>query len=383
MLKRFNLLTYCSNDLLMRIITTLISIFYFGVLLAQTPGSNELYKKIANYYQQNPNQLEIVKHIHKNVFRYDTTISHFGYFPLNSNEFFLFALDSSYNVTSGIFSTDENYILQTNSPEKIRLTKNELKGTIYNRLDEIPAKQATSFVKLVSKYNFAGQVTIKNNNYSAKTKRGYIEADTSTFRIKKVTQTIPYKKVYHQYDEFHYLELADSVNKMIREQVTILITAGKNYPVTTFKELEKRESSKEIVKGKTFEFTHLVSINEGSLDSLIKNKYVLFDFFYLSCLPCHKMTGFILEWLPKMDTSKVILVGVNPADSEFNMKKEIENRKINYPIIVGKQAKDIARRYVQSGYPNLLLVAPDGTILDHHIGMSKRFLAEAEKIISQ
>ena len=367
----------------MRIITTLISIFYFGVLLAQTPGSNELYKKIANYYQQNPNRLEIVRHVHKNVFRYDTTLSHFGYLALNSKEFFLFALDSSYNITSGLFSTDENYILQTNSPEKIRLTKNELKGSIYHRLDEIPAKQATSFVKLVSKYSFAAQVTIKNNNYSAKTNRGYLEADTSTFRIKKITQTIPYKKVYHQYDEFHYLELADSVNKMIREQVTILITAGKNYPVTTLKELEKSEPSKEIVKGKTFEFTHLVSINEGSLDSLIKNKYILFDFFYLSCLPCHKMTGFILDWLPKMDSSKVILVGVNPADSEFNMKKEIENRKINYPIIVGKQAKDIARRYVQSGYPNLLLVAPDGTILDHHIGMSKRFLTEAEKIISQ
>ena len=86
----------------MRIITTLISIFYFGVLVAQTPGSIELYKQIANYYQQNPNRLEIVRHLHKNVFRYDTSVSYFGYLAPNSNEFLLFALDSSYNITSGI-----------------------------------------------------------------------------------------------------------------------------------------------------------------------------------------------------------------------------------------------------------------------------------------
>ncbi len=367
----------------MRIITTLISILYTGVLLAQTPGSNELYKKIANYYQQNSDRLEIVKHLHKNVFRYDTIVSHFGYLALNSNEFFLFALDSVYNIKNGLFSSDENYILQTNSPEKIRLKKNELSGTIYHRLDEIPARQATSFVKLVSKYNFAGPVSLKNSNYSIRTNRGYIEADTSTYRIKKITQTIPYKKAYHQYDEFYYLEVSDSVNKMIKEQITTLINATKNYPVTTLKELEKTTSSKEVLQGKTFEFTHLVSINGGSLDSLLKDKYVLFDFFYLSCLPCHKMTGFILNWLPTVDTSKIILVGVNPADSEFNMKMEIEKRKINYPIIVGKQAQEIARRYVQGGYPNLLLIAPNGTIIDHHVGMSKNFLANAEKIISQ
>ena len=367
----------------MRIITTLISALSFGITLCQTPRSNELYNKIADYYQQNPNRLEIVKHVHKNIFTYDTTISYFGYLALNQDEFFLFDLDSAYNITDGIFSTDEKYILQTNSPEKIRLTKNELKGTIYHRLDEIPAKQATSFVKLVSKYSFAGPVSIKNNNYSTKTNRGFLEADTSTYRIKKITQRIPYKKDYHQYDEFYYLELPDSVNKMIRDQVILLINAAKDYRVTTFKELEKRNSSRETLKGKTFEFTHLVSVNKGSLDSLVKNKYVIFDFFYLSCLPCHKMTGFILEWLPEIDASRVILVGVNPADSEFNMKMEIEKKKITYPIIVGKQAMEIAKRYVQHGYPNLLLVAPDGTILDHHIGMSKSFLGKAEKIISQ
>ena len=115
----------------MRIITTLIGILYCGILLGQTPGPNELYKKIANYYQQNPYELEIVRHIHKNVFRYDTTVSHFGYLALNQDEFFIFTLDSTFSITSGLFSSDDNYILQANSPEKIHIQKNELNGTIY------------------------------------------------------------------------------------------------------------------------------------------------------------------------------------------------------------------------------------------------------------
>jgi thioredoxin-related protein len=369
--------------LLMRIITSLISIFFFGTVLCQVPGSNELYKRIANYYQQNPYRLEVVRHVHKNVFRYDTTISHFGYLAMNEKEFFLFSLDTSYNITGGLFSGDENYILQTNSPEKILLTKSELKSNIHRRLNEIPAKQAISFLKLINRFGLAGQVSIKEDNYLAKTKHGYLRVDTSTFRITKVTQTIPYKKEYNQYDEFHYLKLPDPIEKMISDQVSVLTSAAKDYPIITSEELSKRNIPNESSKGKLFEFKHLVSINQGLLDINIKNKYIIFDFFYLSCLPCHKMTGYILDWLPAIDTSKVILVGVNPADSEFNMKTAIEKRKINYPVIIGNQAKELAKKYVQRGYPNLLLVSPDGIILDHHIGMSKSFLTKAEKIITQ
>ena len=367
----------------MRIITTLINILNCGVLLAQIPGPNELYKKIVNYYQQNPYKLEVVKHLHKNVFRYDTTITRFGYLALNQSEFFLFYLDTSYNITSGLFSGNENYMLQTNSPEKVLLTKDELKSNIRRRLNEIPVKQAASLLNLIKRYSFASEVLLKEKNYFIKTRQGHLLADTSLYRITKVTQTIPYKKQYYQYDEFQYLQLPDSTEKNIIDQVMVLTKAAKNYPETTSKELSKRNIPKESSEGMTFEFKQLISINHGALDSVIKNKYIIFDFFYLSCLPCHKMTGYILDWLPTIDSSKVILVGINPADSEFNMKTEIENRKINYPIIIGKQAEEIAKRYIQSGYPNLMLVSPNGIILDHHIGMSKSFLTKAEKIISQ
>src|SRR5688572_4935719 len=337
----------------MRIITTLISILYCGIVPGQTPGPNELYKKIANYYQQNPYELQIVRHVHKNVFRYDTTVSYFGYLAFNQDEFFLFWIDSTFSITSGLLSSDDNYILQSNSPEKIRVQKKELDGTIYFRLNDIPAKKASTFLKLVTRFNLPTSVTLQNDKYFAQTRQGYLETDTSTFRITKITQTIPFKKDYHQYDEFYYIQLDDSLEKSIKEQVSTLVEASKKFPITTFDELEKQKATKENFEGKAFEFKNLFSLNKGSVDSIIKGKYVIFDFFYQACLPCHKMTGYILDWLPKVDTTKIILVGVNPADSEYSMKMEMESRKINYPVIIGKQAKEIAHRYVQEGYPNL------------------------------
>jgi len=367
----------------MRIITTLIGIFYCGILPGQPPGPNELYKKIANYYQQNSHELEIVRRIHKNVFRYDTTISHFGYLALNQDEFFLFAIDSTFSITSGLLSSDDNYILQSNSPEKIRVQKKELDGTIYSRLNDIPAKQASSFLKLITRFNLPTSVTLQNDKYSAKTRQGYFEADTSTFRITKITQTIPFKKDYHQYDEFHYLKLPDSVEETIKEQIKILTDAAKDFPVTTFKELEKKQTPSENFEGKPFAFKNLVSFNKGHLDPSMEGKYVIVDFFYQACLPCHKMTKYILDWLPSVDSSRIILIGINPADSEMSMKLEVKKRNISYPIVLGKQANEIAKKYTGGHYPTLLLISPDGIIKVVHYGMSKSFLTNAEKIISQ
>ena len=367
----------------MRSITTLIGILYYGILLAQTPGPNELYKKIANYYQENPYELEIVRHVHKNVFKYDTTVYYFGYLALNQDEFFIFTFDSTFSITSGLLSSDDNYILQSNAPEKIRVKKKELNGTIYFRVKEIPARQATTFSKLVNRFNLSTSVTVKNNKYYAKTRQGYLETDTSTFRITKVTQTIPYKKDQHQYDEFHYIQLPDSIERSIKEQIKILTNAAKDFPVTTIEEVDKKQAPLENFEGKPFAFKDLVSFNKGPLDSSMKGKYVIVDFFYQACLPCHKMTRYILDWLPSVDSSKIILIGINPADSEISMKAEVEKRNINYAIVLGNQAKEIAKKYTGGHYPTLLLIGPDGTIKTTHTGMSKSFLTKAEKIISQ
>jgi hypothetical protein len=363
----------------MRIITTLIGILYCGILLAQTPGANELYKKIADYYQQNPDRLEYVQRLHKNALRYDTVITSFSYLPLGDKGFYLFYIDSTFSVTSGILFSDNYYVVNANLPEKILTKKKYLSSNFLY----VPARHCNSMFNLLTRFGIAKSVTRKDNKYIAVTSKGFLEIDSLTFRLTKLSETVYFRKKYHQYDEFFYLELPDSIQKSIREQALALVEAAKDFPVVTFKDLDKRSAPPENFEGKSFGFKNLISFNKGPLDSVMKNKYVIVDFFYQACLPCHKMTGYILDWLPTVDTSKIVLIGINPADSEYSMEMEIKNRGITYPIIMSEQAEMIAKKYIKSGYPNLLLISPEGIILHHQVGMSKSFLTRAEKIISQ
>lgn len=362
----------------MRIITTLIGILYYGILLAQTPGPNELYKRIANYYQQNPGRLEMIKNHHKNVFKYDTTISTFYYLPLEQKGFYLFYADSTYSITSGIHFSGKYYVVDGSSPEKI-LTR---KKYVDYQFRYIPARHCTSLTSLALRFGNIISITRRDNKYVAITSKSILELDTGSYRITKLSEIAVFNKEYHQYNDFYYLELRDSIIASLKEQATTLIRASNDFPVVTFKELDKRKAPSINHEGTSFAFENLVSFNKGPLDSSIKNKYMIIDFFYQACLPCHKMTRYILDWLPSVDSSKIILIGINPFDSEKSMKIEVGKRNINYPIVLGEHAKEISKKYVR-GYPTLLLISPDGIIKIVHSGMSKSFLSKAQKIISQ
>ena len=362
----------------MRIITTLISILYYGILLAQTPGPNDLYKKIANYYQQNPGRLEVVKNYHKNVFKYDTLVESFCYLPLGPEKFFLFYADSSYSITSGVLFSGKYYVVSSSSPEKI-LTR---KKNIDFKFQYIPAMHCNSIASLVHRFGNVISITRIENKYIALTNKSILEIDTLSYRIIKLSEMAFLNKDYQQYDDFNYLELPDSIQISIKEQASTLVEAAKDFPIVTFKDLDKRSLQPENHEGNPFGFKNLISFNKGPLDSVIKNKYIIIDFFYQACLPCHKMTGYILDWLPSVDRSKILLIGINPFDSEKSMKIEVQKRGIDYPILLGQHAEEISKKYVR-GYPTLLLISPDGIIQVVHFGMSKSFLTKAEKIISK
>jgi len=362
----------------MRIITALIGILYSGIIIAQTPNQNELYSKIVNYYRQNSGRLEFVKWAHKNVFKYDTVIYSFYYLPLKEKAHYLFYADSSNSVTGGILFSDKYYVVNANSPEKI-LTK---KKYVDHKYRYVPALHCHSVSSLVQRFGNVKSISRKDNKYIVLTNKSSLEVDPLSYRIIKLSERANFNKEYHQYDDFYYLELTDSIKTSLHEQATTLVNASNDFPVVTLKDLDKREVVTENYEGKSFAFKNMVSFNKGPIDPIIANKYVIIDFFYQACLPCHKMTDYILQWLPTIDSSKIALIGINPVDSEQSMKIEAQKRGINYPIMLGQNAEEISKKYVQ-GYPTLLLISPDGIIRIVHNGMSKSFLTKAEKIISQ
>ncbi len=110
----------------------------------------------------------------------------------------------------------------------------------------------------------------------------------------------------------------------------------------------------------------LMKINDSLFllkDSVItgfSNKYILFDYWYLSCSPCIQMMPFVNKLHVEIDTSKVLIIGVNTIDdeddiiryktereyllNEMDMKKMMSLHNLNeHPqlILVDKNLKDV------------------------------------------
>lgn len=372
---------YLNKPKNLRVKFFLILLFFFPAtyISAQKTAANELYRKIESYYLQNPGLVEYVEFTHKDPLRYDTSRSWFAYVPTSDKSVMIVRFAEEYFIKEAFWAGDDNYFLDGIRAEKIKIKNKELAGSDYANLDYIPSYNYKNLEKVfgsVKSYNKA------RDQFQILTSKYLLKVDTFTYRINSVTcyDMFQGKVVYNQY---RFMLLPDSIQKSIREQAEDLIEGSRSFPVTTYKELQKKRVQVESFEGKKFAFQNLTAFNTGYLDSTIKNKYVIFDFFYQSCFPCHKMTGWILEWIPTIDTSKIILIGIDGTDAEQSMKLFVKARRINYPIIIGQQARDIIKHYDVHSFPTLFLLSPDGTIQNIHEGMSKSFLTKAEKIVSR
>jgi thiol-disulfide isomerase/thioredoxin len=346
---------------------------------AQEPDSKELYQKIKKYYVLHPVGLEYIEHVHKNALNYDTIRNRFAYLQISENSYMMTWVDTTYSSSEGLFVADNNYFIIDNNLQKIRVRKKDLPGTLYSKIGIMPLYNSAS---LETTFGTIKSIIKTNKDYVALTTKYILNLDSSDFRIKKVIRYETYEGKI-QYDEYNYIKLPARIEKALEKQIEDIVETTRDLPITNDKEIHKKEVQVKSFEGQAFEFKNLLSFNIGLLDSVIKNKYVILDFFYQTCLPCYKMTKLILEWLPSLDTSKIILIGIDHVDSENSLKRFTKERGITYPIIAGKQAMDIVTYYHITGYPTLFLLSPGGTIQNVHTGMSKSFLNKAEKIISR
>jgi cytochrome oxidase Cu insertion factor (SCO1/SenC/PrrC family) len=357
------------------------ALFFFILSLttasAQYPGSSELYKHIGDYYKKNPGSVDYVKHTHRNALGYDTMHSSFAYIPGEKGTFMLASVDSEFIITGGMLISRKNFVLDINHQQKIKVKKKKLDETSYWMLDFSPTYHGNNLEKTFGTIQSYGK---SKGQYQILTSKYILKADTLTFRINSAQRYVLFEGRM-QYDLYEYILLADSTQTFLKNQVTNLADASRDFTVTTFKKIEKERIPATNSEGQSFVFKNLESFNKGPLDSLMKNKYVILDFFYQTCYPCHQMTKWILEWIPTMDSSRILLIGIDPMDSESSMKLFVKDRKIEYPVVIGAQARGIAQRYHIGGYPTLFLLSPDGTILTIHEGMSKSFLTKAEKMV--
>lgn len=363
----------------MRFLFTCTIIFYASVCFSQIPKPEEIYKKIEHFYTQNPSSIEIAERTFKSPLGYDMSKSRIAYIKLKGDAYILASLDSNFYLTNALCYDKSYYSVQTGVPQKVKIRNKDLGGTIADKLYRFPAANTANLESIFGEIKF---VQKSKDEYRLTTTKYSLTVDTQTFRINSLFY-IDFWKGKAQTDRYVFTVISDSLKNEIQQQAESLVNSVSELPATTYKQLDKTRVPVNTYEGKSFAFKNLIAFNKGELDSLIKNKYVILDFFYQSCLPCHKMTAFILDWLPTVDSSRIILVGIDPTDSETAMKLFVKDRHINYPIIIGKQAKEIVKHYNIPGYPTLFLLSPDGIIQTTHSGMSRAFLDTAKKIISE
>ena len=100
-------------------------------------------------------------------------------------------------------------------------------------------------------------------------------------------------------------------------------------------------------------------------DYVGKGKYVLVDFWASWCGPCKAEIPNLMELHKKHKDGKLIVLGINVFDQEKKFKAALASEGIEYPqiFIPGTNKDDAAKLYGVTGIPQIMLFAPDGTVV--------------------
>ena len=114
-------------------------------------------------------------------------------------------------------------------------------------------------------------------------------------------------------------------------------------------------------------------------DYVGKGKYVLVDFWASWCAPCRGEIPNLIELQNKFGGDKFTVLGVNVWDDEASFKAALTKEGIAYPqIYIPRDNKDNATdMYGIKGIPEIILFAPDGTIVQRDLrGNAMKALVE-------
>ena len=95
-------------------------------------------------------------------------------------------------------------------------------------------------------------------------------------------------------------------------------------------------------------------------------KYVLIDFWASWCGPCRREIPFLVEIDKNYADKGVQVVGINVWDKKDAALNAVEQMGMKYPVIYTND-NTATDEYGVSGIPQILLIGPDGTILQRNL----------------
>ena len=108
--------------------------------------------------------------------------------------------------------------------------------------------------------------------------------------------------------------------------------------------------------------------NDSISLSQFKGKYVLMDYWYVSCYPCQKAIPSLIKLQEKFK-NKLVVLGMNPYDKDEKLKEFIPKNNISYQIV--KCNSQFPRSiYNVISYPTMYILNKEGKIIKTHVGFS-------------
>lgn len=108
-----------------------------------------------------------------------------------------------------------------------------------------------------------------------------------------------------------------------------------------------------------------------------KGRVVLLNFWGTFCGVCKVEIPWFVEFQNKYKESGLSVIGVSLDDNWKSVKTYLEDKKVNYTVVLGDD--DLARRFgIVNVLPGTLLIDRDGKIADLHLGMVNKEAFESE-----
>jgi thiol-disulfide isomerase/thioredoxin len=128
-----------------------------------------------------------------------------------------------------------------------------------------------------------------------------------------------------------------------------------------------------------------VNTTPNELNSAIKNKVVLYDFWTYSCINCIRTFPYLKAWNEKYADKGLLIVGIHSPEFEFekdvnNVKMAVEKYGLKYPVVLDNDHETwqaFGNRY----WPAEYITDSSGHIRHTHFGEGE--YDETEKVIQQ
>ena len=117
-----------------------------------------------------------------------------------------------------------------------------------------------------------------------------------------------------------------------------------------------------------------ITFSDGTKTSLssLQGKAVLIHFWATWCPPCvRELPGMdkLAKKLAGQKNAKLVFIGICVSDEEKNRADFMNKNKYTFPCGLDEDGSVAANKYGVQGIPTTILVGPDGTILNIHVGM--------------